>query len=75
MTDKLTEALKTAPWDRTNAQDDLVEVFVQRWASFPTDADVEAAARALEQQTGIDWEILLPDARDALIAVKNREDR
>jgi len=57
MSDKLTEALRQLALASTDVPLMGFEIVVagaaRRWASFPTDADVEAAARALEQQTGL----------------------
>ena len=88
MTDKLTEALAvydTPPnsltWedDRTIGQAlAVLAEAARRWASFPTDDDVEAAAKAsMELAPGFDicaggqWRVVM---RAALEAVK-REDR
>jgi hypothetical protein len=79
MTDKLTEAL--AWYGRPEGYTSHVEtvlVAANRWASFPTDDDVEAAAKAgMELAPGFDiyaggqWRVVM---RAALEAVK-REDR
>jgi len=72
-TDKLTEALALVPLDVQDAYVDWDEMMeaLRRWASFPTDDDVETFWR---QANGKGVSITRSEVRAGLEAVK-REDR